>query len=151
MIEEGAQAKKDFNQLLKTKTAEKKTAEEDKDSAIEAKDGFLAALAENTDSMIEEEAKLKDDKLYMKDLTAQCELKAREWDQQSSMRASEVAALTKALDIIKAKVQGNDASANKRALLQVGSKAPAQKAAPAAEARRQRALQLLATKSMQLK
>jgi len=84
--------------------------------------------------MIEEEAKLKDDKLYMKDLTAQCELKAREWDQQSSMRSSEVTALTKALDIITAKVQGNDASANKRALLQVGKAAPVQKASSGADA-----------------
>merc|ERR1719428_719961 len=100
----------------------------------EAQDGFLATLAEKTDAMIEEEAKLKDDKLYMKDLTAQCELKAREWDQQSSMRSSEVTALTKALDIITAKVQGNDASANKRALLQVGKAAPVQKASSGAEA-----------------
>merc|ERR1719428_2695795 len=106
--QEEAQAKKDFNQLLKTKTSEQKSAEEAKDDASVAKDGFLATLAEKTDSMIEEEAKLKDDKLYMKDLTAQCELKAREWDQQSSMRSSEVTALTKALDIITAKVQGND-------------------------------------------
>merc|ERR1719379_2702458 len=126
--QEEAQAKKDFNQLLKTKTSEKKTAEEAKDSASEDKDGFLSALAEATDAMVEEEGKL-----YMKDLTAQCELKAREWDQQSSMRASEVAALSKALDIIKAKVQGNDASANKRALLQVGQ-APVQQAAPSKEA-----------------
>merc|ERR1719171_2045102 len=114
---------------MQAKTGEKKAAEDAKADAEEAKDGYDQALAEATDSMVEEEGKLKDDKLYMKDLTAQCELKAREWDQQSSMRASEVAALTKALDIIKAKVQGNDASANKRALLQV-SQAPVQKAAP---------------------
>merc|ERR1719428_1103185 len=132
--QEEAQAKKDFNQLLKTKTSEKTTAEEAKAEASEAKDGFLATLAEKTDAMIEEEAKLKDDKLYMKDLTAQCELKAREWDQQSSMRSSEVTALTKALDIITAKVQGNDASANKRALLQVGKAAPVQKASSGADA-----------------
>merc|ERR1719316_2409153 len=80
--QEEAQAKKDFNALLKTKTSEKKTAEEAKDAASEDKDNFLTALATNTDSMVEEEGKLKDDKLYMKDLTAQCELKAREWDQQ---------------------------------------------------------------------
>merc|ERR1719197_2252078 len=62
--QEEAQAKKDFNQLLKTKTSEKKTAEEDRDAAVEAKDGFLATLAEKTDAMVEEEATLKDDKLY---------------------------------------------------------------------------------------
>merc|ERR1719159_2333708 len=129
--QEEAQAKKDFNALLKTKTSEKKTAEEASAAASEDKDGFLQALAEATDSMVEEEGKLKDDKLYMKDLTAQCELKAREWDQQSAMRASEVAALSKALDIIKAKVQGNDASANKRALLQVSKAVPAQRATSA--------------------
>merc|ERR1719201_177298 len=78
------QNKKDFNQLLSAKTGEKEAAD-----AEEANDGYDQALAEATDNMVSEEATLKDDQLYLKDLTAQCELKAREWDQQSAMRASE--------------------------------------------------------------
>merc|ERR1719230_1580671 len=109
--------KKDFNQLMKAKTGEKKAAEEAKADAEEAKDGFDKALAEATDNMVSEEATLKDDQLYLKDLTAQCELKAREWDQQSAMRASEVAALTKALEIMNAKVAANS-QVNARAFIQ---------------------------------
>merc|ERR1719326_1981474 len=49
----------------------------------------------------------------MKDLTERCELKAREWDQRSQMRAGEVKALTMALDIITKRAKDNK-SANKR-------------------------------------
>merc|ERR1719262_770851 len=73
-----AQNKKDYNEVIKTKTSEKKTAESDKDSAIQAKDTADGEIAKATDSMVEEEGKLKDDELYLKDLTAKCELKARE-------------------------------------------------------------------------
>merc|ERR1719272_2132205 len=68
--------------------------------------------------MVKEEALLKDDELYLKDLTSKCELKAREWDQRSQMRAEEVTALAAALKIIKGRVQANDKAANKRAFIQ---------------------------------
>merc|ERR1719324_2015386 len=67
--------------------------------------------------MVKEEALLKDDELYLKDLTAKCELKAREWDQRSQMRSEEVTALTAALKIIKEGVSANSA-VNKRAFIQ---------------------------------
>merc|ERR1719324_2198741 len=67
--------------------------------------------------MVKEEALLKDDELYLKDLTARCELKAREWDQRSQMRSEEVTALTAALKIIKEGVKDNSA-VNKRAFIQ---------------------------------
>merc|ERR1719213_567169 len=67
--------------------------------------------------MVKEEALLKDDELYLKDLTSKCELKAREWDQRSQMRSEEVTALTAALKIIKGRVKDNSA-VNKRAFIQ---------------------------------
>merc|ERR1719163_2104434 len=112
-----AQNKKDYNEIIKTKTSEKKTAESDKDSAIEAKATADEEIAKATDSMVEEEAALKDDELYLKDLTAKCELNAREWDQRSQMRGEEVTALTAALKIIKGKVKAN-AVVNARAFVQ---------------------------------
>merc|ERR1719263_557095 len=42
------------------------------------------------------------------DLTSQCELKAREFDQRNGMRKSEIAALDKALDILKNRVSSNE-------------------------------------------
>merc|ERR1719235_2581986 len=46
-----------------------------------------------------------------------CELKAREYDQQSKMRADEITALETAIGIIKDKVKDNADDANKRAAL----------------------------------
>merc|ERR1719163_1117058 len=111
------QNKKDYNEVMKSKTSEKKTAESDKETASGEKDTADEEVAKATDSMVEEEGKLKDDQLYLKDLTSQCELKAREWDQRSKMRGEEVTALTAALKIITGKVKAN-AVVNKRAFVQ---------------------------------
>merc|ERR1719345_499561 len=67
--------------------------------------------------MVKEETLLKDDELYLKDLTSKCELKAREWDQRSQMRAEEVTALTAALKIIKGRVSDNS-KVNRAAFIQ---------------------------------
>lgn len=112
---EGENAK-DFAQVMKDKQAEKDTAVDAKTTAEGDKstaDGNIATATENT---VLEEATLKDDELYLKDLTESCELKAREWDQRSQMRKGEVTALTKAIDVIKNGAKDNE-SANKRALL----------------------------------
>jgi hypothetical protein len=111
------QNKKDFNEVMKSKTNEKKTAEDDKKTAEGEKDTADENIAKATDDMVKEEALLKDDELYLKDLTSKCELKAREWDQRSQMRAEEVTALTAALKIIKGRVEANSA-VNKRAFIQ---------------------------------
>merc|ERR1719262_539163 len=55
------QNKKDFNEVMKSKTNEKKTAEGDKKTADEN-------IAKATEDMVKEEALLKDDELYLKDL-----------------------------------------------------------------------------------
>merc|ERR1719321_546552 len=117
------QNKKDFNEVMKSKTNEKKTAEGDKKTAEGDKDTADENIAKATEDMVEEEGLLKDDPLYLKDLTAKCELKAREWDQRSKMRAEEVTALTAALKIIKGRVQAN-AAVNKRSFVQSDARVP---------------------------
>ena len=99
------QNKKDFNEVMKSKTNEKKTAEDDKKALEGKKDTADDNIVKATDDMVKEEALLKDDELYLKDLTSKCELKAREWDQRSQMRSEEVTALTAALKIIKEAVE----------------------------------------------
>jgi chromosome segregation ATPase len=61
-------------------------------------------IADDTHDHTETSALLADDKTYLADLTEQCERKAREWDQRSSQRGGELAAITKALDIIEGTV-----------------------------------------------
>merc|ERR1719399_2672914 len=97
------QDKKDAEETLETKTGEKEDA--DKNAAKAKEDMELTQAA------------LDDDKLYLKDLTMKCELKAREYDQQSKMRADEITALEKAIEIIQDKVKDNADDANKRAAL----------------------------------
>merc|ERR1719157_466266 len=111
------QNEKDFTETMKTKTSEKTTAADAKVTAESDKSSADANVATASDDTVLEEATLKDDELYMKDLTERGELKAREWDQRSQMRAGEVTALGKAIDIIKNRAKDNE-SANKRALLQ---------------------------------
>merc|ERR1719487_2564799 len=59
-----------------------------------------ATLATTKGQLTETKANLHDDNKYLKDLTAQCEAKAKEWDQRSTMRAGELKALETAIDIV---------------------------------------------------
>jgi len=74
------------------------------------------------------EGVLKDDQLYLKDLTTRCETRAKDWDQRSKLRDGELTALTGALTILRDKkidgqtVSDLDSSANKRALAQIGAR-----------------------------
>jgi hypothetical protein len=89
-----------------------KAAKSDAESAIA---GLQEEIADTKAALVEKEAELKDNQLYLKDLTARCELKAKEWDQRSQMRADEVTAITQALEVIKGGAVENEAA---RALLQ---------------------------------
>merc|ERR1719311_1944163 len=57
-------------------------------------------LAKTKAQLTETKANLHDDNLYLKDLTAQCVAKAKEWDQRSVMRGNELKALEKAIEIV---------------------------------------------------
>jgi hypothetical protein len=57
-------------------------------------------LARTKAQLTETKANLNDDNLYLKDLTSQCETKAKEWDQRSVMRGNELKALEKAIEIV---------------------------------------------------
>jgi len=82
-------------------------------------------IATDRGTLVTTEGVLKDDQLYLKDLTVQCEARANDWDQRASMRRDELAALVGALEVLTEKVKEADA-VNQRALLQV-PEAPARK------------------------
>merc|ERR1719272_2925680 len=50
-------------------------------------------------------AVLTDDQQYIKDLTAKCESKSKEWDQRSQMRQDELTAISTAITIVSGKVK----------------------------------------------
>jgi len=80
-------------------------------------DKLTKLIAETRGKLVDEQASLQDSELYMKDLSALCEKRAKEWDQRTTMRGGEVEALSSALKILKGKVAETD-KVNKRALLQ---------------------------------
>merc|ERR1719217_1585466 len=101
----------------------------DTQTAIEnSKDQYSSTesfLARTKAQLTETKANLHDDNLYLKDLTAQCEMKAKEWDQRSVMRGNELKALEKAIEIVGGSVastQGTRGYTDNTELLQQGGK-----------------------------
>lgn len=68
------------------------------------------------EDLVNAESLLKEDQLYLKDLTSLCESRAVTWDQRSQMRADELKALSAALKILQEDVTATD-TVNRRALL----------------------------------
>lgn len=79
-------------------------------------------IAKDRQDLIDADALMKDEELYLKDLTAQCETRANDYDQRSQMRGQELQALTQALEVLTKEVAKADEDVNQRAFLQEGSK-----------------------------
>jgi hypothetical protein len=89
-----------FNAAADAKRTEISTTKDTINTQTSALDTTNSDLATDTADLTETNALLADDKTYLKDLTEQCERKAREWDQRSSTRKGELEALTQALEIL---------------------------------------------------
>lgn len=74
-------------------------------------------IAQDRGSLVLADGDLKDDQLYLKDLTARCEERANDYDQRSQMRSDELKAFSAALGVLTKDVSSADAEANSRALL----------------------------------
>merc|ERR1719235_2114596 len=100
-IEDEEKARKE---LYDKTSAELRQMIKDTEAAIDSSKIQLsetkATLATTKGQLTETKANLHDDTKYLKDLTAQCEVKANEWDQRSTMRAGELKALQEAIDIV---------------------------------------------------
>jgi len=84
-------------------------------------DDLQTQIAEDRSALVEAEAGMQDDKLYLRDLTKECEDRAADYDQQSKMRGDEITALTSALDILSNKVASKEGD---RAFVQVAKRTP---------------------------
>jgi len=100
-LEDDEKARKD---LYDKTSAELRKMIKDTEAAIDSSKIQLsdtkATLATTKGQLTETKANLHDDNKYLKDLTEQCALKAKEWDQRSVMRAGELNALKEAIDIV---------------------------------------------------
>jgi len=85
----------------------------------------IAAKEADKEKNKEDMEKTKNDKAadqsFLAELTEQCQLKAKEWDDRSKVRSKELQALTQALTILKGKVAGNY-GANKKLNLRATSR-----------------------------
>merc|ERR1719262_56137 len=97
-----------FNSAADAKRSEIQTTKDTIDTQTDALDTTNSDLASDQADLTETNALLADDKTYLKDLTEQCERKAREWDQRSTTRKGELEALTQALDILSGTVLGKE-------------------------------------------
>merc|ERR1719465_131561 len=101
-LEDNEKARKE---LYDRTSAELRQMIKDTEAAIESSKIQLsetkATLATTKGELTETKANLHDDNKYLKDLTAQCEAKAKEWDQRSTMRARDHKARLDAVTQIK--------------------------------------------------
>mmetsp|Transcript_122884 Transcript_122884/g.191904 ORF Transcript_122884/g.191904 Transcript_122884/m.191904 type:complete len:697 (-) Transcript_122884:49-2139(-) len=89
-------------------------------------------IAKAREDLIEVQGQLKDTELYLSDLKAQCEARANDYDQRSKERGEELAALSKALEILTGDV-APASEVNVRALFLQGATPAATEAAAQVE------------------
>merc|ERR1719261_612465 len=94
--------------------------EKDEKAALEESKSEELAAAQEDES--EETAAKTADNNFMKELTDQCEARAKQFDQRSKTRADELTALSKALDALESGVQPNYAANSKLTLAQMNTK-----------------------------
>jgi len=128
LLDEFTAKKSDLDAEFAKSSAACKSTIGDLEEKIEKNDAAISQLEKNIitltkdiakarEDLVNAEATLKDDQLYMKDLTKMCEERAGDWDQRSQMRGGELEALEGALKILKDEVSPMDKAANKRAML----------------------------------
>ena len=82
-----------------------KAAKESLDEKNKERTMTTESIATTQSDMTNMNAVLNDDRTYLKDLTIKCELKAKQWDQRSSMRSAELSAITQALTVLQGSVR----------------------------------------------
>jgi len=99
-----AKAVSDFERGQQSRKAMLKAARESLDEKNKERTMTTESIATAQGDMTNMNAVLNDDRTYLKDLTIKCELKAKQWDQRSSMRAAELSAITQALTVLQGSV-----------------------------------------------
>jgi chromosome segregation ATPase len=94
-----------FNTLITDKTSEMNTSIETMNNKKKRTAQKTEMIATKSGDLTATKAVLTDDQTYIKELTAKCELKSKEWDQRSQMRQDELTAISTAINIVGGKVK----------------------------------------------
>merc|ERR1719174_3056619 len=97
-------AQSSYDLATQAKNDQVNTAQQNLEAKTKERAEVTEDISTNQADLTETNAVLNDDRLYLKDLTAKCEAKAKLWDQRSQMRADELAALTQALVVLQGSV-----------------------------------------------
>merc|ERR1719443_2608504 len=97
-------AQSSYDLAMQAKNDQVNTAQQNLEAKTKERAETTEDLSTNQADLTETNAVLNDDRLYLKDLTAKCEAKAKLWDQRSQMRADELSALTQALTVLEGAV-----------------------------------------------
>merc|ERR1719230_2241579 len=97
-------AQQEHDKLVLSKELQIGTAQKNLEATEETRATTTKEIASTQQDLTATLAQLHDDHAYLRDLTAKCEDKSKEWDQRSSMRQDELSAITEALAIIKGTV-----------------------------------------------
>merc|ERR1719281_1960087 len=97
-------AQSSYDLAMQAKNDQVNTAQQNLEAKTKERAETTEDLSTNQADLTETNAVLNDDRLYLKDLTAKCEAKAKLWDQRSQMRADELAALSQALVVLEGTV-----------------------------------------------
>merc|ERR1719327_1537055 len=118
-----AKAISDFERRQQSLAHMLKAAQESLDEKNKERTVTTESIATAQGDMTNMNAVLNDDRTYLKDLTIKCELKAKQWDQRSSMRAAELSAITQALTVLTGQVAtqaGKVGEGGRSAMIQEG-------------------------------
>merc|ERR1719262_802533 len=94
-----------FKSLIEDKTKEMNDANDMMNDRKKRSGVKTEKIAKSAGDLTATKAVLTDDQQYIKDLTAKCELKSKEWDQRSQMRQDELTAISTAISIVSGKVK----------------------------------------------
>jgi len=100
-------AKASFDMKKQDMSNQKKFAEKESSEKEQDVEALGEALAEATEDKEDETKARTADSEFMKVLTADCELKATEWDQRSQTRSQEITAISKAVEDLSKNAMGN--------------------------------------------
>merc|ERR1719428_2838656 len=113
-------AKHAYDMLMQDLKAQIAQAEKDRDEKAETKAKTLQAKADATGDLKDTTTTMEADKKYLADLTSTCEQEASDFESRQQLRAEEIVAVEKAIEIISSSAVSGNAEKHLPSLLQKG-------------------------------
>ena len=139
-----------FQMLMQDLKSQIDQATGDRTEKAEAKSKALQAKADAEGDLSDTSTTLADDKKYLEDLVATCEQKASDFEDRQKLRAEEIQAIEKAMEIVGGEAVSGNADKHLPALLQGKHKSLAQLRADGQSPVQQRASDFLQNRANEL-